>query len=344
MGEVLRLGGASMAAIAQDGLNQPADKLHVLADRQHWEQTPLADAFKKDRDTADKELGDLAALREGWAKPLDGLSAPAGFTYYDFSTPPDGEKGFYNQTGLTAWVADRFWKTGADFYEDATPKADDKTRKAVEGIGNPLYAKDPDLVPGHWSEWKRAYDEHKAFEWMLGSSDHAGADDARVFLSAGGFPRTAPQPGTPEFRIAVEDMKSRFAACGWRDPLDPDNVLGDITSAAAGEWQQEIASQAAQRNQILDANKPAVDALAKGARRPSVTCWATRRGRRLRHRRRRPGRVQDPQGPGRRGRGSGRGDREGGTGLRGTPHRMLSEQLPRQHRRALDRRQPQGSE
>ncbi|MEU5079040.1 MULTISPECIES: hypothetical protein [Streptomyces] len=36
MSDVLRLGGTSMAATAQDGLNQPADKLHALADRQYW--------------------------------------------------------------------------------------------------------------------------------------------------------------------------------------------------------------------------------------------------------------------------------------------------------------------
>jgi hypothetical protein len=40
MAHVLRLGGPTMAATAQDGLNQPADKLHVLANREHWEQTP----------------------------------------------------------------------------------------------------------------------------------------------------------------------------------------------------------------------------------------------------------------------------------------------------------------
>ncbi|MFI0163606.1 RICIN domain-containing protein [Streptomyces sp. NPDC017095] len=263
MSEVLRLGGPSMAATAQDGLNQPADQLHVLADRQHWEKTPLAVAFQKDRDAADKELRDLATLQEGWGKPLGGLQTPGGFTDTDFHWPPDGEKGFYNQTGLSSWISSRFWKNDYDFYEDATPKADDKTRKAVAEIGNPRYANAPDPSQADWS---RAYDEHQAFEWMLGSGNNAGADDARIFLSSGGFPRTAPQPGTPEFRIAVEDMKSRFTACGWRDPLDPDNVLGDITSAAAGEWQQEIASQTTQRNQILDSNKTAVDALAKGAK------------------------------------------------------------------------------
>ncbi|WP_433455638.1 RICIN domain-containing protein [Streptomyces sp. CA-142005] len=267
MTDVLRLGGPSMSATAQDGLKQPADKLHVLADRKSWEKTPLAVAYQKDRDAASKQMDDLAAQRDGWKKPLDGLVTPAGFTDAAFHWPPDGEQSFYNQTGLGKWVADRFWQKDDDFYQDDTPKADDASLKAVDAVGNPLYGKDPDPTGTTQQEWNRALAEHNAFQWMHGGpATNAGADDARIFLSSGGFPRSAPQPGTAEFRIAVEDVKSRFAACGWRDPLDPDGVLGDITSTAAGEWQQEVSSQAAQRNQILDANETAVDALAKGAK------------------------------------------------------------------------------
>ncbi|MFE9881942.1 RICIN domain-containing protein [Streptomyces sp. NPDC005784] len=267
MADVLRLGGPSMAATAQDGLNQTPDKLHVLADRKNWERTPLAVAYNNDRDAAGKEMDALSAQRDGWKKPLDGLSTPGGFTDTDFHQPPDGDKSFYSQTGLSAWVADRFWKTDSDFYDDATPKADDTTLKAVDQVGNPLYGKDPDPTGTTQAEWNRALAERSAFQWMHGGpATNAGADDARLFLSSGGFAHSAPQPGTPEYRIAVEDVKSRFAACGWRDPIDPDSVLGDITSAAAGEWQQEVTSQAAQRNQILGANKDAVNALSKGAK------------------------------------------------------------------------------
>ncbi|MET8097910.1 RICIN domain-containing protein [Streptomyces sp. NPDC005236] len=264
MADVLRLGGPAMAATAQNGLDQTPDKLHALADRKSWEQTPLAVAYKNDRDTAGKEIDALSAQREGWKKPLNGLQNPGGFTDAEFHWPPDGDKSFYSQTGLSAWVADRFWQNDSDFYDDATPKADAKTLKAVDDLGSPLYAKDPDpSQPGG----NRTLAERDAFEWMHGGpARNAGANDARAFLSSGGFARTAPQPGTPEYRIAVEDVKSRFAACGWRDPLDPDNVLGDVTSAAADEWQQEVASQATQRNQILDANENAVDALSKGAK------------------------------------------------------------------------------
>ncbi|MFF0465665.1 RICIN domain-containing protein [Streptomyces mexicanus] len=271
MSDVLRLGGPSMAAVAQDGLNQPPDKLHVLADRRNWEETPLATAFEQDRDASAKELDEADARRQAWYKPLQGLETPAGFTDADFHWPPgspgDGKQSFDAQTGLSQWIADRFWKDENDFYKDSTPKADDKTRAAVSELGAPLYGEDPHYTPGMTpEEWNRLNDEHSAFEWLYDGPDgYAGADDARIFLAAGGFPRSAPEPGTADYRIAVEDLKARFASCAWRDPLDPDRVLGDVTASAATEWQQEIASQATQRNQILDANEDATKALVDGA-------------------------------------------------------------------------------
>ncbi|MEU9010542.1 RICIN domain-containing protein [Streptomyces sp. NPDC048479] len=268
MADVLRLGGPTMATTAQGGLNQPQDKLHELANRQHWEDTPLAQAYKKDKDAASKELDALHALRDTWKKPLDGLEAPVGFNDGDFHWPPgspgDKKEDFYGQTGLTQWTADRFWKSDSDFYEDPTPRADAPTVKAVKDLGAPLYGKDPD--PGQ-PEWNRQFAEHGAYDYLSGSSlEPMGADNARIFLASGGFPRTAPQPGTAEHRIAVEDMKTRFASCAWRDPIDPNKALGGIADTAAAEWQQEIASQQVQRNQILNANKDATTSLATGAK------------------------------------------------------------------------------
>lgn len=268
MADVLRLGGSSMAATAQDGLNQPQDKLHELANRKHWEDTPLALAYKKDRDAASKEMDALNALRDTWQKPLDGLETPRGFTEVGFHWPPgypgDKNENFYGQTGLTKWVADRFWKSESDFYEDPTPKADEQTVKAVKDLGGPLYGKDPDPQQ---PEWERQRAEHGAYEHLSDwSLEPTGADNSRLFLASGGFPRTASQPGTAEHRIAVEDLKTRFASCAWRDPIDPNKVLGDISTTAAKEWQQEIASQATQRNQILAANKSATTSLATGAK------------------------------------------------------------------------------
>ncbi|EFL32711.1 predicted protein [Streptomyces viridochromogenes DSM 40736] len=270
MAEVLRLGGPSMTATAQDGLNQPPDKLHALADRKYWEDTQLAVAYQRDRDAAKKELDAAYALRDEWSKPLDGLETPGGFTVTGFHWPPGGpgdeEKDFHSQTGLTQWIADRFWKREGDFYEDSTPEADEKTLKAVTDLGTPLYGEkpyDPDLPN---EERQRQYEEQRAFRGLFDTLNGKGADDARLFLSSGGFPRTAPEPGTAEHRIAVEDLKTRYASCAWRDPIDPNKVLGGMADTAASEWQQEITSQAPQRNQILKSSKDATNALASGAK------------------------------------------------------------------------------
>lgn len=111
---------------------------------------------------------------------------------------------------------------------------------------------------------RREY-EHQAYEELTDGLEKTSADDARVFLSSGGFPRTAPEPGTTAYRITVEDLKTRFASCAWRDPLDPDMALRQVEDTAAAEWQQEISSQAAQRNQILDAGRDAPAALVKSS-------------------------------------------------------------------------------
>ncbi|ANZ20182.1 hypothetical protein SNOUR_34770 [Streptomyces noursei ATCC 11455] len=270
MNDVLRLGGTSMAATAQDGLNQPPDKLHTLANREHWGDTPLGHSYGSDKDTALKAIEDLRALAKGWQAPLEGLDTPGGFTDSDFHWPPgspgDGKKDFYDQTGLGQWYAGLFWQQEDTFYEDPTTSADKATRNAVAAQGGSLYANDPDpSLPR--DEWNRALAEHDAYDYLLNQTvEPMGADNARIFLESGGFPKSAPEPDSAEFRIAVENLKSRFAACTWRDPIDPDKVLGNEVSTAADEWQQEITSQATQRNQILDANTDATKALASGAK------------------------------------------------------------------------------
>ncbi|MFF8597630.1 ricin-type beta-trefoil lectin domain protein [Streptomyces sp. NPDC015232] len=266
MADVLRLGGPAMAATAQDGLNQPADRLRVLADRQDWQDTPLSQAFAKDRADADKKLAAINALQEGWKAPVEGLPAPGGMGDTEFHWPPGtgGGQSFYSQTGLSRWVADRFWKNESDFYQDATPEADEETRKAVIDLGTPLYGKDPDSSTS--TDWSRDVSENDGFKWLTqGLPAPMGADNARLFLASGGFPRTAPEPGTAEFRIAVEDMKTRFSTCAWRDPIDPNKVRGPVSDTAAAEWQQEIASQSVQRNQVVNAGTEATKALAAGA-------------------------------------------------------------------------------
>ncbi|MFJ6442641.1 polymorphic toxin type 27 domain-containing protein [Streptomyces sp. NPDC091649] len=266
MSDVLRLGGTAMAATAKDGLNQSPERLRELADRNYWRGTPLGAAYETDKDVADAELTRLHALHDSWK--ITGLETPGGFgSVADFEWPPgtsgdDGED-FHSQTGLMGWIADRFWKSESDFYEDGTPQADAETVAAVKALGQPLYGSEPDRSSPDWDRQSALWE---AYEHLLGDSrEPMGADNARLFLGSGGFASKAPVPGSAEHRVAVEDLKSRFAACAWRDPLDPEKVLGDVSATAATEWQQEIGSQAVKRNDILSANKDAVQALTKAS-------------------------------------------------------------------------------
>ncbi|MGC9544646.1 RICIN domain-containing protein, partial [Streptomyces sp. UG1] len=267
MADAVRLGAPRMYRFAQDALNQTPQKLRELATMDGAFDGPLHQAHEKDKSDWSATWKRLHARRDTWEKPLDGLETPGGFTVTGFQWVPGVHSGddFYDQTGLGKWAgALPDWNKNFDFY-DPTPEADDATLKAVTDLGTPLYGEKPYDPSLPREERDRQYYEERAFEALFDTFDGEGADDARLFLASGGFPRTAPQPGTAEYRVAVEDMKTRFASCAWRDPIDPNKALRQVEDTAAREWQQEVASQAAQRNQILDANREATAALAKGA-------------------------------------------------------------------------------
>ncbi|MGW1952423.1 ricin-type beta-trefoil lectin domain protein [Streptomyces sp. NPDC001920] len=267
MADAVRLGAPRMYGFAQDALNQTPEKLRELAALDGSFDGPLRQAHEKDKTDWKATWERLHARRNAWEKPLDGLRNPSGFTDASFHWVPGVHEGddFYDQTGLGKWAGGLpDWNKKFDFY-DPTPKADEKTLKAVTDLGAPLYGDkpyDPNLSA---EERQRQYYEERAFEALFDTFHGKGGDDARLFLASGGFPRTAPEPGTPEYRVAVEDMKTRFASCAWRDPIDPNKALRQVEDTAAQEWQQEIASQAVPRNQILDANRDATTALAKGS-------------------------------------------------------------------------------
>lgn len=259
MNDALRLGGPGMYGFAQDALNQTPEKLRELADLDGAFDGPLRAAHEKDRDDWDATWDRLYSRRDAWERPLDGLEVPGGFTVTGFQWVPGVHEGddFYDQTGLGKWAGGPDWNAEFSFY-DPTPEADEKVVKAVTDLGTPLYGEESGVPDPR-------YYETRAFEELTDGFDPMSADDARLFLASGGFPRTAPEPGTAEYRIAVEDLKARFASCAWQDPIDPNQVLRGMEDVAAQEWQQEIGSQAVQRNQILDANRAATTALTKGS-------------------------------------------------------------------------------
>ncbi|GGL24911.1 hypothetical protein GCM10010095_07480 [Streptomyces anthocyanicus] len=271
MAGALRLGGPEMGGIAQTALNQTPEQLHVAADQEYWNDTPLALAYVKDRELIDQESATLDPRVQAWQDTLSGLSTPGGFkSVTDFSWPPGSGGGadFFDQVGYSTWLGEQWWKEEARFYEDPSAKADEATVKAVTDLGTPLYGDavyDPSMSQ---EEWALAVEQEHAFDELLTGDLFSGMreDDARMFLSVGGFPSSAPEPGSLAFRLAVEDLKTRFAACTWTNPVDPGKVLGQEVATASVEWQREVAEQAIPRNQIIDANRDATKALATGAK------------------------------------------------------------------------------
>ncbi|MYX94959.1 virulence factor, partial [Streptomyces sp. SID486] len=254
MADGLRRGGPNLYGLAGTSASLPADQLHQKADRTYGTGA-YALAWQKDRDDTDAWVKKTQDTRQGWGNAVMGLE--------DYPGSPDNAD-FFDTTGLLPWLYQSYWNNVdlmSPFY-DPSPQADDQTKKAALAIGDPQYTSGGTSQEQEaWKLWKKNSGPIVPNEIFV---PRVFADDARIFLASGGFPRTAPAPDTPEFRIAVEDLKTRFASCSWHDPIDPDRVLGKEVAQASAEWQQEITSQATQRNQILDASSTANKALRDG--------------------------------------------------------------------------------
>ncbi|MFD9488678.1 RICIN domain-containing protein [Streptomyces sp. NPDC059991] len=252
--DALRKGGPSMYALAQDAIGLPPDQLHQKVYRDLMsDKTPLVQARNADRDSTDQWLKKVSDQERAWSGAVSGLSYPH---------PPRKGTDIFEQVGLLPWLyqsyADDVWNP----LYDSSPTADDKTKAAALALGDQLYTTGGTPQEQQaWALWKKNSGKVEENQWFV---PRVFADDARIFLSSGGFPTTAPAPDSPEFRIAVEDLKARFATCSWHDPIDPNRALGKEVGQASSEWQQEIASQATQRQQILGASSTATKALQDG--------------------------------------------------------------------------------
>ncbi|UYQ61940.1 ricin-type beta-trefoil lectin domain protein [Streptomyces peucetius] len=257
-GEALRTGGPSMFALAQEAIALPPDQLHKKLERDIFsDKTPLHTAYRADSARTDQWVDKVQKQGYAWSSATSGLESYPG-------EPRDANK-IYDRIGLLPWLWQSYFNAVEGVlnpFWDPSPTADDKTKAAALAIGDPLYTtggtpKEQEA----WKLWKKNSGKVEPNQFFV---PRVFADDARIFLASGGFPRTAPAPGTPEFRIAVEDLKSRFASCAWHDPIDPNRGLGKEVAQASAEWQQEIAAQATQRQQILASSATATKALQDG--------------------------------------------------------------------------------
>ncbi|MEU2713121.1 nucleic acid/nucleotide deaminase domain-containing protein [Streptomyces sp. NPDC007205] len=244
--EALRKGGQNMFDLAESSINLPAAQLHPMADR-GYPDSPMAKAFQKDENARDALSKNVDTVKQSWASAVATLESYPG--------APTGREKIFENTGLMPWLWQSYTGGVTFFFNDTTPLADKTSTTAVIKLGDQFYANTSGPEADAWKDWKS-----KATE----VPPRSYADDSRIFLSSGGFPKTEPDPGSPEFRILVEDLKERFASCTWRNPVDPDQVWGKAVAAASDEWQKEFADQSPERAGILAANDKAGNALQAG--------------------------------------------------------------------------------
>lgn len=253
----LRKGGQELKAVARAGLNGTEADLHKNADSAYWYngETPLALAFAKDTAWVEAKIDEVSARPDVWEQSLAVETTPGGYTVVGFEWVEDKDDPF-DASGLGVWLGKELWNDEFDLYDtDQTPLAGDASVASVNAIAAVRY---PDVFP--WPD----YEGWRAFEDMT-FMHPMYADDARLFLQHGGFPETAPDPDSMEFRVDVEALKSRFASCTTGNPLDPRGVLGEEIRVASTEWQAELASQRTQRDAIMIAESQASRQLTIGS-------------------------------------------------------------------------------
>ncbi|QNP70110.1 hypothetical protein IAG44_12050 [Streptomyces roseirectus] len=242
LGRVLRKGGPEMKGVARAGLGGTVEQLHTAANDDYWTDTPLSTAFDKDKAAADTKMDELWNRRPVWQESLRVETPPDGYSYTGFQWVEDDANPF-SAIKLSSWVADRFWQSESDFYEDPHPTANKESVDAATAIHHARYDENDHEAN---SAWKDMQFMHAVY-----------ADDARLFLQYGGFPTSAPEPDSMEFRIDVENLKARFASCAYPNPPDPYKALSTELAVAATEWQNELAGQRTQRDTILRAESQA---------------------------------------------------------------------------------------
>ncbi|MFI7224835.1 polymorphic toxin type 27 domain-containing protein [Nonomuraea angiospora] len=251
---VQRKGGQDMKAVARAGLGGSDDELLQAADPDHWNDTPLSAAYDTDDDRALAKLRELAGRPNVWEESLN-VTQPGGYdSVADFQDIKDEDDPF-EKVGLADWVATQFWQDEGGFYADQTPLAGRESVDAVNAIAAVRY---PDVLPHPDYEGWRAWEDMTAGHRMY-------ADDARAFLAAGGFPESAPDPDSMEFRVDVENLKARYASCTTENPQDPRKVLTAEFATASAEWAQEVNGQRVQRDTILKEEAQAAADLQVGA-------------------------------------------------------------------------------
>jgi hypothetical protein len=194
----------------------------------------VAAAKTADQARAQQESGRLEFFR---GYPMSGYG---GMPDYDTDVTD------FMSASRTRWLV-----SNAVYAELPMPRAAAAEKAKVNEIANVHKAATPD------DAWK--------WDLYARQSVEGSADDVRRFIQYDGWPTAAPQPGTTEFRVEVEALKTRWAQGDPSNPIDPDEVLITVEEAAWAEWQAELSSQGQQRADILAAEMQGLETLRASA-------------------------------------------------------------------------------
>lgn len=245
VGHVLHRGGPLVKKLSVSALaGTDADRRATLLENSAG-KTPIDLANDKDWATAPPGPGFETEQQQRWLAQINKIDHHADVPEFDTATRKF-RRASHDRTSEATFV-------------DLVPRAGKKSLAGVTAIIG--QTKDSD-------EYLKAlgqFQKELAASWgsqpvkmediALGMS----ADDARMVLQSGGFPKVAPVPDSVEFRTEVEAMKIRWSNCDPENPADPYRVLDGVVNAARTEWKAELDGQATQRNSIVAAEAQAYD-------------------------------------------------------------------------------------
>ncbi|GGZ24878.1 hypothetical protein [Streptomyces poonensis] len=147
------------------------------------DSSPLHQAFYADSADSDQWVKKANDQERAWTSTVGGLTS--------YPDEPRGADEIYDRTGLLPWLYQSYFKS-VDLFSpsyDPSPTADDTTKAAALAVGDPLYTTGgtPEEQQA-WKLWKKNSGKIEPNQLFV---PRVFADDARVFLASGGFPRTA---------------------------------------------------------------------------------------------------------------------------------------------------------
>ncbi|MEV7129764.1 Tox-REase-5 domain-containing protein [Streptomyces sp. NPDC093260] len=245
-GVALHAGGAKMKAKAVEGLSGTADQLRAVVGDVGWIGLgPLGQASDEDHEAALDYRDELAARNSSLE---EGNKPYASNAFYsdemDWHIPEFDADVLQFTLSTQEKLA---WRLGWDGHSNAGPEAVARAREITEE--NEGKNATNDFV----AAWSFEDDDVYDTEYAGGTT----AADIAAYLRYGGFPTQAPAEGSAAYRIMVEDLKKAWSECSWQNPLDGTRALNGPVATARAEWEQEYAGQAAQRNEIIQAEADA---------------------------------------------------------------------------------------